>query len=361
MSDWGRPELRDLAPYTVSTRTYPVKLDANEAPADFPPELKDEVLRRLMDIDFSRYPEKLAGELQTTLGEFLGVGSDKILLGNGSDELIQMLALAFGTGRKVLYPAPTFSMYRLSALIAGAEPVAVPLTANFGLDAESLIAAAEGEPGLIFICNPNNPTGNSFPTASIERILQETRAVVAVDEAYADYAGQSLLPLVERYERLVILRTFSKAFGLAGIRVGYAVAGPGLLSELAKVKPPYSLNCFALAVAKVAVEYPGYRQERIVLAAEERERVCRRLQALSGIQPYPSETNFILFRAAGRGAAVGEALRARGIAIRSFGRDEMLTDCLRVSIGSKSDNDRFLTEVSSIMDSQPEAEEGGKG
>lgn len=357
MAGWERSELAALPEYRVPDGVCPVKLDANEAAEDFPPPLKDEVLRRLAAVNFNRYPERAAVELTDELSRFLGVPADRIILGNGSDELIQMLVLAVGPGRKVVIPAPTFSMYRRSAQLAGAVPVEVPLHDDFTLDAAGVLAAAGAEPGLIFLCSPNNPTGNCFPAAAVEMILRNTRSLVALDEAYGDFAGQDSLPLLSRYDNLVILRTFSKAFGLAGIRVGYGVAGEDARTELSKVKPPYNLNAFALLTAKVAIENPDYRRERIVRIRRERDALAAALGSLAGVEVFPSEANFILFRLPGKGRMLADELKADGVGVRSFAGEPKLADCLRITVGSREENGGFLDRLNRAL----RCEKGGMG
>jgi len=342
MMGWGRSDLAGITGYRTAETICPVKLDANEATEDFPAQLKEEVLRRLAAADFNRYPERAAGELAAALGRFLDVPAGSIVLGNGSDELIQMLALAAGPGRKVIIPTPTFSMYRLGARLAGAVPVEVPLQVDFTLDTAQVIAAAGTEPALIILCSPNNPTGNCFPAAAVEEIIRNTNSLVAVDEAYGDFAGQDFLPLLGRYGNLVILRTFSKAFGLAGIRVGYGVAGEVARTELDRVKPPYNLNLFALLAAQVALENPDYRRERIARIRRERDGLAAALAGLPGVEVFPSATNFILFRLPGRGSRVADEFKADGIAVRSFTDEPRLADCLRVTVGSREENGCFL-------------------
>lgn len=347
-----REDLKDLKPYQIPRETYPVKLDANESPFDFPEELKRKVLDLLRKVNFNLYPGRSSEEIKFILSKFLGVQEDMIVLGNGLDDVIHIVLLAFGRGRKVIIPVPTFSMYRTAAVIAGTRPVEVPLTSCFDLDKERILKEAQGSPGIIFICNPNNPTGNTFPVETVEEIIASTQSLVAVDQAYIDFAQDSCLNLMEKlgkYERLILMRTFSKAFGLAGIRMGYVIASEEICRELNKVKQPFNMNCLSLAVAKIALENPSYKETLVQYIVNERTRVYQELHKIDGVRPLPSQTNFILFRTKKPAFQVQDELKAAGISIRNFSDEPLLENCLRVTIGRRSQNDIFLKELKKIM------------
>jgi histidinol-phosphate aminotransferase len=276
------------------------------------------------------------------------------------DEVIQMILLAFGPGRRVVVPVPSFSEYSERALVAGARVSQVPLTREFDLDVDGIVAgatAAGADPCLIFICNPHNPSGKLFARDAIEAILKDTSAMVIVDEAYAEFAGCTCLNLLPAHERLVVLRTLSKAFGLAGVRVGYAVAREDLAAELSRVRQPFNMDSLSLVIARIAVEDSGYVRDNVSAVLAERSRVFQELAAIPGIAPFPSRANFVLFRTAGFAVRVWERLRSEGIALRRFARDPVLNDCLRVTIGTAAENSAFLDALRGIMERSRPAED----
>ncbi len=347
MYELVRPELSSLKPYQPKQSDPAVKLDANESPFDLPPELKEHVLSQLREIGFNRYPEQLQLQLQSELASYFGVQGENVVLGNGSDELILMLLLAFGMGKKVIIPTPTFSMYRQAALIAGACPIEVPLTAGFGLNVDAVIQAAGGEPAVVFVCNPNNPSGNLQDQQDILRLTAVPNLLIVVDEAYGEFAGVSATPLISQVSNLVVIRTLSKAFSLAGARVGYAIAQSAICYELEKVRQPYNLDTLALVSAITALANRQYVDQVVAAIATERERVFLQLQALPGVRPIPSVTNFILFRVGEEAASIYQQLQSRGVLIRKY--KEPLTDCLRVSIGTREENNAFLAALIDVI------------
>lgn len=347
MLELVRQELSTLQPYQPGRIDCKVRLDANESPFDLPAELKDQVLSWLRDLGLNRYPEQLRLQLQSKLAEMVGLQAQNAVLGNGSDELILMVSLAFCMGRRVFIPTPTFSMYRQAALIAGAEPVEVPLADGFRLDVDRIKQAAVDQLGVLFICNPNNPSGNLQNQQDILRLLHETDLLVVVDEAYGEFAGVSSVPLLGRGLRLIVLRTMSKAFSLAGARVGYAIADSSICLELERVRQPYNLDTMALVAAITAIDNRQYVESYVAGISAERERVFARLQALSGIEPFSSSTNFILFRVGQQAADIHRKLQERGILIRKY--DGALADCLRVSIGTRTENDVFMVALRDIL------------
>ena len=342
-----RDGIKELVPYEVVPFEGKVKLDAMENPYDLHPLIKDEFLRELKGLAVNRYPDPMASELRIALSLYLGVDREMIILGNGSDELILDLLLTFGRG-KIVYPEPTFAMYEILAKIAGAEPVGVPLREDFELDAESILEV--GQKGIIFITYPNNPTGNLFNQEAIIRIIEEGSCLVVVDEAYYEFSGKTFLPLVKKYPNLVILRTFSKAFGLAGARVGYLVANKEVTGEILKVKLPYNLNAISQLLATITLRHGNLLRERIDEITSERERVYKELQEIPGITPYPSKTNFILFKVENlRNRDLFDLLIKEGILIRNLGESGILKNSLRLTIGKPGENDIFLEVFKKIL------------
>lgn len=342
-----RRDLEDLVPYeTQDYKNIAVKLDANESPFELPLTVREEICRALATRSFNRYPDPLARDLVERLSQHTGVPAEGILAGNGSDELILTLLLTFGTGGRVVITPPTFPMYEVHARIAGAKPFAVPRReGNFALNVEELIAAARHpETRAVIICSPNNPTGNATSLEELKAILQNCRVLVVVDEAYQEFGGESSLPLLKCYPHLVVLRTFSKAFGLAGLRVGYLLAHPEVVRQLKRVKQPYNLNAFSQLVARVALDHWEEYRRLIEEIKEEREKLYQELCFLPGVKAYPSEANFILFRTPLPAEEVHCRLVANGILIRKLGGPG-LEQCLRVTVGKRDENRLFLEKL----------------
>jgi len=227
-----KPEVQQLTPYTLQEFPFRYKLNQNENPFGFPAELKDEFWRRVRDRDWARYPDFSLRQITERLAAKAGVSEDMVLVGNGSNELIQLTLMVTVTrGDTVTIPVPTFTLYRLLATVLGADPVTVMLgEGDFALPADEVIAAARRhESKIVVLCTPNNPTGNCYPEAAVRHIIEECGALVVVDQAYGEFCDQDLTPLLAEYENVVFLRTFSKALALAGARLGYLLgpAGPG--------------------------------------------------------------------------------------------------------------------------------------
>jgi histidinol-phosphate aminotransferase len=345
----AREDLRTLVPYDAPLYPDVIKLDANENPYRFPPEVLSKIFREIHARDFNRYPDPAAVSLREKLAAYTGAGPENIMVGNGSDEIILNIMLAFGAGAKFAVATPTFSMYGLHGRIAGAAMVEVPRLQDFRIDVEALKrAAADPEVKILIICAPNNPTGTATPVEEIEDILKSADSIVVVDEAYGEFGGESCIPLLDSYPNLVVLRTFSKAFGLAGLRVGYLLAGPPVINELLKVKQPYNLNAFSQAAARVVMENRAPFREVIKKILNERERLFAELAALPGVEAFPSRANFILFRTPLPAEKVYSGLLERGILIRNV-ECPALSRCLRVSVGTAEENSAFIEKLGEIL------------
>jgi len=351
IKDVLRKDLANLVQYEVQpSKNGLIRLDANENPFDFPFSLQEQIHRQIGSRSFNRYPDDPADELREAISQYTGVPVEGIMLGNGSDELILNLCLAVGSGAQVVIAIPTFSMYRINSLIAGAAPVEIPrLTTGFALDLDSLGRAAAGEKTkLVFLCSPNNPTGNATPPEEIAAILERSRALVVVDEAYIDFGGQTCLPLLEKYPNLVILRTFSKAFGLAGLRVGYLLGNPEVVSELMRVKQPFNLSTFAQVAARTALAYREEFLKMIALIRQSRGKLMQELASLPGVTVFPSEANFILFRTPQPANFVFRRLLQEGVLIRSL-HGPGLEECLRVTVGREEENEIFIEKMKEAL------------
>ena len=351
---WVRPEILALDAYHVPDATGLVKLDAMENPYAWPPDLVDAWLAELRRVTLNRYPDPEARCLRSRLRQAFGVPADKtLMLGNGSDELIQMLTMAVSRpGRKVLAPDPAFSMYRMITLFSGMEYVGVPLREDFSLDREAMLAAmAAHEPAIVFIDYPNNPSGRLFDEADLRAIIEAAPGLVVVDEAYHSFAGASFLPMLEEYPGLLVLRTLSK-MGLAGLRLGVLVGDHAWLSQINKIRLPYNINVLAQVSADFALRHQEVLEAQAEIIRRDRERLQEAMGALAGITVYPSRANFILFRAPrGQGPRLFEHIRASGVLIKNLHRDDnLLRDCLRVTVGTPEENQAFLEALESGLE-----------
>jgi len=342
-----RPEVLALSAYHVPDSRGYIKLDAMENPYAWPAEFVGEWLHRLRAAEPNRYPDPACTELKATLVQANGVPEDaELLLGNGSDEIIQILLMAVAKpGATVLAPEPSFVMYRQIAACLGLQFIGVPLREeDFGLDLPAMLEAIERhQPALIFLAYPNNPTGNLFEEAEVLRILALAPGLVVLDEAYAPYANSSFLPRVMECERLLVMRTLSK-LGLAGLRLGFLAGHPAWVREFDKIRLPYNINVLTQISAGFALEQHAVFDEQVRRILSERTRLAAELGKLEGLKVYPSHANFILFRLLGYAAMdVFQHLKDAGILVKNLHpAGGMLTQCLRVTVGTPEENERFL-------------------
>lgn len=348
-----KPAVRAQAAYGLEAPAAGRKLNQNEAPVDLPQDLKQQILSRAGALAWHRYPAFVPDRLCATIARRHDWVPNGVLVGNGSNEVIQAaLTVAVGDGTPVIAPAPTFSLYRLLTGVLGGRYVAVPLAREFSYDVDAMIAAARKEQARVVVLNsPNNPTGSALPEGAVERFLGETDALILCDEAYQEFGGPSAVSLLHRSPRVVVLRTFSKAMGMAGLRFGYALAHPDLAREIAKAKLPYNVNAITLAAAEVAFEQQERFATRTRETVAERERLYAGLKLIEGLHPFPSAANFILFRCDAVPATdvfrrlLGEA----GILVRDVSSGAGLAECLRVSVGTKEDTDAVLAALRAIF------------
>src|SRR6266581_4086359 len=336
-----KPRVRAQAAYTLQAPEARRKLNQNESPFDVPVAVKDAVLARVRDAAWNRYPAFTPAELLARLAERHAWTPDGVLVGNGSNELIQAtLAVTVAEGSAVVTPVPTFTLYRLLSEVYGGRHVGVPLTADFEFDVPALIRAAGAAAARVVVVNsPNNPTGTPFPEGGVERLLGQTGALIVVDEAYQDFGGPTAVPLLAEHPRLVVLRTFSKAMSLAGLRFGYALAHPAVAREIAKAKLPYNVNVVTLAAAAAALRHRPLLEERARRIVEHRGRLAARLAALPGLTVFPSAANFVLIRLHNTPAreVYRRLLDDYGILVRDVSGATELAQCLRISVGTEED------------------------
>jgi histidinol-phosphate aminotransferase len=327
-----------------------LKLDAMESPFGLPADLCTAIGERAAAAALNRYPDPAARALKERLRASMQIPAGmEIVLGNGSDELIQLLALAVAKpGAVMLGVEPSFVMFRMIAGFAGLRFAGVPLTDAFELDEAALLAAIEREqPALIFIAYPNNPTGNLFDADVIARVIAATPGIVVVDEAYHAFAGASFMPRLAEFPNLLVMRTLSK-LGLAGLRLGLLAGRAEWLHHIDKLRLPYNINVLTQLVAAEVLQHESVLSERAQTICSERARLLTALQSMRGVTAYPSDANFVLFRVAAAGA-VFDGLKQRGILIKNLhGSHPMLADCLRVTVGAPDENTRFLQALTAL-------------
>ncbi|MFO7859267.1 MAG: histidinol-phosphate transaminase [Ectothiorhodospiraceae bacterium] len=349
-----RPAVQAMSAYHVPPATGMVKLDAMENPWPWPGELRDAWLATLAEISVNRYPDPTAGAVEERLRREAGIPDGaSVLLGNGSDELIQLLGLALNDeAGPVLAPGPGFVMYRLIAGFTGKGFHEVPLGAeDFALDREAMLAAVEREqPAIIYLAYPNNPTGNAFDDAAMTAIIEAAPGIVVVDEAYGPFCGRSWLPELVRYPHLLVMRTVSK-MGLAGLRLGYMAGHPDWLQQFEKCRLPYNVNALTQASAAFALDHADVLHAQTEAVRRDRGTLFQELSARTGLTVWPSEANFITFRTETVAAdAVHAALREQGVLIKCLhGSHEQLAHCLRVTVGTPAENARFLEALDQAL------------
>ena len=353
-----RRGLRAVTPYLLVEEDAPVKLNQNESPWDVPLEVKDEVARRLRDLPWNRYHQRIPDAFAEALAERAGVSPESVLVGSGSNLLLQWIFEAFGgSDASILYPSPSFSLYTMWGGIVEAQLHPVRLRDDLSYDAEAWIAAVrEKEPSLTVLCLPNNPTGGELELDDVRRIAEACRevgSVLVIDEAYQEFSsvGFERASLVRELDNVILLRTFSKAFAAAGMRLGYLLAPPALATELRKLVPPFHLSLFAAVVGQVLLERSELIATRVASILTERKRLELALGALPEVEVLPSEANFFLLRVP-RADVTYRELKERGILVRALGEDPLLRGCLRVNVGTPAENDAFLTALGSDLDAK---------
>jgi len=347
----SRPELEDLIAYDAKDVRAEVVLASNENPNNLPADVLAKLSSRLGDFKFNRYPDPTANELRKLIAEANGLDVENVLVGNGGDEIIFNLLVSWGgPGRKILDMPPTFSMYGIDAQVTGTEVVKVPRRADFSIDEAAVLArVAEGDIDIVVVANPNNPTGGLANESFLIELLKSTDAIVMVDEAYFEFSRHTMRPHMTRYPNLVLLRTFSKAFSMAGLRVGYLLAQPDVVQEFMKVRQPYSVDSFSQWVAQTVFRERMVFEQGIRDIVRGRELMLTELQAMEGVEVFPSEANFVLFRVEHAAALWRDLLHNHSVLIRDFSRARGLEDCLRVTVGTDEENRRFLDAMKDCL------------
>jgi histidinol-phosphate aminotransferase len=339
-----RPEILALKAYHVADAAGMVKLDAMENPYPLPPAMRRELAEVLSRVELNRYPEPSGRELRALIARKMALPPGmELLLGNGSDDLIQIVTLALARpGAVMMYPAPTFVMYSMNAVLSGMKAVPVPLREDFSFDAGAFIARMRAErPALVYIAYPNNPTGVLYPEEDLVRVIEACEGLVVIDEAYHVFAGKTFMPRLPRFPNLLVLRTVSK-LGLAGIRLGYLAGRPEWIAEFNKVRQAYNVNVLTQAAAMFVLERLEVLEEQAARIRRERDSLKSELVKLKGLSVFPSQANFFLVRVPDADRTF-EALRRQGVLVRNL--HPGLQGCLRVTVGTPDENRVLLTAL----------------
>jgi histidinol-phosphate aminotransferase len=339
-----RPEILALKAYHVADADGMVKLDAMENPYPLPPAMRAELAQMLSRLELNRYPEPSGRKLRELIARKMQVPSGmELLLGNGSDELIQMVAVALARpGAVMMYPVPTFVMYSMNATFTGMKGIGVPLREDYSFDAAAFIERMRAEkPALVFLAYPNNPTGVLYPEEEVLEVVKACPGLVVVDEAYHAFARKTLMPRLPEFPNLLVVRTVSK-LGLAGIRLGYMAGRPEWIRELNKVRQAYNVNVLTQAAALFVLERLEVLEEQAARIRAARAGLGEAIAALPGTRVFPSEANFFLVRVPDADATY-EALRRQGVLVRNL--HPGLKDCLRINVGTPDENRILLTAL----------------
>ncbi|MCB2300972.1 histidinol-phosphate transaminase [Clostridium tagluense] len=345
IQDYFRSDLSDFKSYKVSKNDYKVRMDANECFSNLPHEIRMKIAWAIEECIFNRYPDAGASMLCDLYAQYANVKSINVMAGNGSDECIQIIANTFlNTGDKVAVQSPDFSMYGLYTRVAGGIPIEIPLGDEFKLDVDGFISIVNKEKvKLVFLSNPNNPTGGIIKRDDIIKIIEGCSCIVVIDEAYFEFYGETIVDKICAYENLIVLRTCSK-IGLAAIRLGFLITSPILMGELKKVKPPYNVNAISQCIACVILKDSEILYKNVERILLERKYLWQKLSNINGIKLYNAQANFILI-----GVENAQIMKQRlldaGINIRSF-TAITLQNCLRITIGSREENQYLLNNIS---------------
>ncbi len=349
-----RPDVQKAQAYHEPPARGLIKLDAMESPYTWPAYLRGEWLEELQGVTLNRYPDPQSTELKARLRQVFDIPAGlEMMVANGSDELIQIINLAMnGSGNKIMAAEPTFSMFQMIATYVGMEFVGVPLREkDFSLNMPLMLEAiAEHKPAVIYLAYPNNPSGNLFTEEEIVQLLEATSSLIVIDESYHAYSGVSMMGLMERYDNLLIMRSLSK-IGLAGLRLGYLVGHAKWMAQIDKLRLPFNVNVLTQFTVEFALNYYDVILEQVDQIRRDRTWVAENIRRLKGIEMFPSEANFILFRVGeGRGDRVDSRLRNKGILLKNLNYNSpQLHDCLRVTIGKPSENVAFLSALTSSL------------
>lgn len=346
----SQPRLANIVPYDPKYLPADEYLSANENPRNVPEALRQEISEEISAVALNRYPDPLGNELRDMIAQANGLTRDWVILGNGGDELLFNIALAWGgPGRTMLNVPPAFSVYEANAHLTGTDVVNVARTDTFDVDEDAVInRVSQGDIDYVILTSPNNPTGKVISEDFVERLLEATDALVMIDEAYSEFSRCTVLPLLKKHKNLVILHTFSKAYSLAGVRLGYIFAHPEVITEFIKVRQLYSVDAVSQAIACVVYRNRAVFEQEIDEIIAERDLLLERLRSLDGVEAFDSDANFVLVRLEGADE-IWQKLYDKGVLVRDFSHAPMLENCLRVSIGTPEENRIFFDTLKEIL------------
>jgi len=342
-----RPGLRDADAYAAPQLHVKARLNTNECPYPLPASFRSDLALAVRDLDLNRYPDREAETLRSRLADASGHTLEGTWAANGSNEiLIQLLQAYGGPGRKVLLFEPTYAMHSRFAWVTNSELVRLRLDEPWGIGSGDVESALSAKPDVVFVCSPNNPTGNAQSVEVVAELASSGSALVIVDQAYVEFGGESAVPLLGRFPNVVVVRTFSKAFALAGARIGYCLASSDVVEDLRRVRLPYHLSAITQTAGLVALDHRNEAIEILDAVRRERDRILDALPP-TGVEAFPSDTNFVLFRTPTPAARVWEGLLDRGVLVRDF--TALIPGCLRVTAGTPEEVDRFLSALEEVL------------
>jgi len=355
----ARSEVYKVVPYEapfvdLKERRRIVKLDLNENLLLPNRLMRGLLLRACQDVDLRFYPSPYGALAADAISDFLGFNRSCIFVGNGGDDVLGSIARTFiGKGSKVVIVEPTFSVYANLTRTYGGRELPVHLQSDFSLDVDAVIRRCGRGAVLLFICSPNNPTGNQFDSQDLKKIIRNFDGIVILDEAYGEFSKYSTVEWTRDFDNLIVLKTFSKAFGMAGIRLGCLVSNRSIVTCVKRVAPPFNVNAVSEQLVKLVLENSKYFKRYAERVIKERDRLLSRLAGIKEVTPYPSETNFVLFKIT-RGqlssSSVTKALRRRGVLVKDFGSNSLLKNCIRVTVGPRNINERFIDALREVME-----------
>jgi histidinol-phosphate aminotransferase len=346
-----RDDLLGVDPYISPQRPARFRMNTNESPYAPPDALVDEVADELKAVALNRYPDRDANRLYDAISGHLEWPREGLWVANGSNEIFMHLLLGFGgPGRRALVFEPTYSLHSLIPRIASTEVLTLQRDEKFEIDLDAALKVVKDQkPEIIIVCSPNNPTGDAAPLDTVLALLAEAPGLVVVDEAYGEFAGSeySVRRLLAEHDNLVVVKTFSKAWRLAGVRIGYMIAAPSLISELARVRLPYHLSAITQIVGEAAIRHADETLELVKAIADERDRIYAELEAL-GLRAYPSRSNFVLFDV-NDPEGVWNGLLERGVLVRRYEGVPGLENSLRVTAGLPEETEAFLSAMKEVV------------
>ncbi len=344
-----KDKIRNGKPYSFKNKPG-VKLDQNEVPFDIPAEIKQEIFEKAAKQKWNRYSSMFGDLLREALSKNLNVPVEQIVVGVGSDEMILIaMSMALGKNSTVMFPIPTFPMYGYNLRFLEAKAINPQMGPGLIFPVDEMVNIVQNEKvDMVILTSPNNPTANSMEIADIERIAKVTDGIVIIDEAYFEFSNKTALNLLKYYKNCIILRTFSKAFGIAGLRVGYAIADPEVAEYLHRVRLPFSLNIFSETAAVAMLGHQDLLQKNVETVKKYKAAMIQELETIKSIKVYPSDTNFFIVEGEMNGSEIAQRLEEASISVRDMSKQPLLENCIRVSVGLQEENEKFVDALKKI-------------